>query len=227
MEMDLYKSQFLDGCPDGIWYKNEIIRAGVSNCMCKCLIFFGTKRTHSFVPGLNEEALFHTSKFFLFFSSSFNYINLYKFSNCQMIYFWSLLTLLSVSLPLISPMWHGVTLTLFPKFQYLHEKMFCYLDEKMYLGRWLFPLATFFLQYLLVIIHFGWIELTSNYFHLSHSYMSNWYPTTRLYEFIQTMSALSLYKVTHTNCSVFTIQVTIYQLISSVVTIGVGPRHTN
>ena len=126
-----------------------------------------------------------------------------SFLDHQMFHFQSLLTLHSVSLPLISPMWHGVTLTLFPKFQYLHEKMFCYLDEKMYLGRWLFPLATFFLQYLLVIIHFGWIELTSNYFHLSHSYMSNWYPTTRMNEFVQTRSALSLYKVIHTNCSVF------------------------
>ncbi len=87
------------------------------------------------------------------------------------------------------------TLTLFSNFWYL--------DEKMYLGRWLFPLATFFLRYLLVIIHLSWIELTSNHFHLSHSYMSNWYPTTRLYEFVQTRSALSLYKVIHTNCSVF------------------------
>ncbi len=125
------------------------------------------------------------------------------FLNHQMFYFQSLLTLCSVSLPLISPMWHGVTLTLFPKFRNLHEKMFCYLDEKMYLGRWLFPLATFFLHYLLVVICLGWIELTSNRFHLSHSYMSNWYPTTRLYEFLQTRSALSLYEVTHTNCSVF------------------------
>ncbi len=53
---------------------------------------------------------------------------------------------------MISPMWHGITMTLFPKFQYLHKKMLRYLDEKMYLGRWLFPLKTFFLRYLLVII---------------------------------------------------------------------------
>ncbi len=90
-----------------------------------------------------------------------------------MFYFRSLMTLRSVSLPMISLMWHGVTLTLFLKFRYLHEKMFPYLDEKMYLGRWLFPLKTFFLRYLLVIICLGWIELTSNRFHLSHSYMSN------------------------------------------------------
>ncbi len=58
MEMDLYKSRFLDGGPDGIWYKHEILRAGVSNCMRMCLIFFGTKHTHSFVPGLKGEAFF-------------------------------------------------------------------------------------------------------------------------------------------------------------------------
>ncbi len=126
-----------------------------------------------------------------------------SFLNCHFFYSRSLLTLRSVSLTLISPMWHGVTLTLFTKVRYLHEKMFCYLDEKMYLGGWLFPLATFFLRYLLVIILLGWIELTSNHFHLSHSYMSNWYPTTRLYEFVQTTSALYLYKVTHMNYSVF------------------------
>jgi hypothetical protein len=34
------------------WYKNEIIRAGVSNCMRQCLNVFGTKHTHSRVPGL-------------------------------------------------------------------------------------------------------------------------------------------------------------------------------
>ncbi len=39
--------------------------------------FFGTKRTHSLVRGLKEEALFPDFKFFLFFSSCFNYINLY------------------------------------------------------------------------------------------------------------------------------------------------------
>ncbi len=57
MEMDLYKSQILDGNPDGIWYKNEIVRVGVSNCMHMCLISFGTKHTHSLVPGIKEEAL--------------------------------------------------------------------------------------------------------------------------------------------------------------------------
>ncbi len=56
--MDSYKSRFLDGSPDGIWYKTKIVQAGVSNCMRTCLIFFGTKRTPSFVPGRKEEALF-------------------------------------------------------------------------------------------------------------------------------------------------------------------------
>ncbi len=64
MEMDLYKSRFLDGHSDGIWYKNKIVQAGVSNCMRMCLICFGTKRTHSFVPGLKEETLLQTFKFF-------------------------------------------------------------------------------------------------------------------------------------------------------------------
>ncbi len=172
--------------------------------MPMCLIFFGTKLTHSFVPGFKEEALFSG---LLSFPCSLVPVSIISicisFTNLQKFYFRSLLTLCSMSLSLISPMWHGVTLTLFPKFWYLHEKMFCYLDEKMYLGRWLFPLANFFLRYLLVIICLVWIELTSNHFHLSHSYMSTWYPTTRLNEFVQTRSALSLYKVTHTNCSVF------------------------
>jgi hypothetical protein len=58
MEMDSYKSPFLDGRPDGIWYKHEILRAGVSNRMRMCLIYFGTKLTHSFVPGLKGAAFF-------------------------------------------------------------------------------------------------------------------------------------------------------------------------
>ncbi len=40
------------------WYKNEIIRAVVSNCMRQCLNYFGTKHTHSRIPGLKGEALF-------------------------------------------------------------------------------------------------------------------------------------------------------------------------
>ncbi len=39
------------------WYKNKIVRAGVSNYI-RHLNYFGTKRTHSRVPGLNGEALF-------------------------------------------------------------------------------------------------------------------------------------------------------------------------
>ncbi len=118
-----------------------------------------------------EEALF--LDFFKFYYSlvPVSIISIHiSFLNPKMFYFRSLLTLCLVSLPLISLIRHGVTLTLFPKFRYLHEKMFHYLDEKMYLGRLLFPLATIFLQYLLVIICLGWIELTSNRFHLSHSY---------------------------------------------------------
>ncbi len=65
MEMDSYKSQFLDGRPDGIWYKHEILQASVSNCMHMCLIYFGTKHTHSFVPGLKGEAFFPDFHFFL------------------------------------------------------------------------------------------------------------------------------------------------------------------
>ncbi len=58
MEMNSYKSQFSDGCPDGIMYKHKILQAGVSNRMRMCLIFFGNKYTHSFVPGLKGEAFF-------------------------------------------------------------------------------------------------------------------------------------------------------------------------
>ncbi len=49
--------------------------------------------------------------------------------------------------------------------------MICSLKDKhLFLQlRWLFPLATIFLPYLLVIICLGWIELTSNHFLLSHS----------------------------------------------------------
>ncbi len=219
MEMDSYKSWFLDERPDGIWYKHEILQASVSSCMCMCLNFFGTKHRHSFAPGLKGEAFFPDFFFFFFFSSSCNYINSYNFFESPFFYFRSLLTLRSVSLTLISLMWQGVTLTLFPKFQYL--------DEKMYLGRWLFPLATIFLWYLLIIIHLGWIELASNRFHLSHSYMCNWYPTTRLYEFVQTRSALSLHEVIHTNCSVFNYTSYHIPIDTILVTIIVGPIHTN
>ncbi len=167
----------------------------VSQIACACVSFFLVLNIHILCTWTQGRSLFSRLLSFFFFSSSFKYINSYKFFESPIFYFRSLLTLHSVSLTLISPMWHCVTLTLFPKFRYL--------DEKMYLGRWLFSLATFFLRYLLVIICLGWIELTSNRFHLSHSYMSNWYPTTRLYEFVQTRSALSLYEVIHTNCSVF------------------------
>ncbi len=53
----------------------------------------------------------------------------------------------------------------------VHYSMICsFKDKHLFLQlRWLFPLATIFLQYLLVIICIGWIELTSNRFHLSHS----------------------------------------------------------
>ncbi len=37
MEIDLYKFQFLDGCPDGIWYKNETLQTRVLNRMRMCL----------------------------------------------------------------------------------------------------------------------------------------------------------------------------------------------
>ncbi len=153
--------------------------------------------------GSRRKPFFRTFKFFLLFSFCFDYINLYKFCELPNLYFWSLLNLCSVLLALISRMWHGVTLTLFPKFRYLDEKMFHYLDEEMYLGRWLFSLPTFFLRYLLVIILLSWMELTSNHFHLSHSYMSNWLPRTRVDELVKSESALCLYKLTHTNCSVF------------------------
>ncbi len=40
IEMDSYKSWFLDGRPDGIWNKHKFLRAGVSIRMCMCLIFW-------------------------------------------------------------------------------------------------------------------------------------------------------------------------------------------
>ncbi len=203
----------MESCTNTNFYKL------VSQIACVCVSFFLVINIH--IPlylDSRGKPFFRTSKFFSLVPVSIISIRI-SFSNCQFFYFRSLLTIRSLSLTLISPMWHGITLTLFPKFQYL--------DEKMYLGRWLFPLATFFLRYLLVIIRLGWIELTSNHFHLSHSYMSNWYPTTRLYEFIQTRSALSLYKVYIQIVQSWTIRVTTYQLMSSLVTIGVGCRHTN
>ncbi len=45
------------------WYKNEIVQAGVSNCMHHCLNFSLLKRTHSRVPWLKGEAI-HFSSFF-------------------------------------------------------------------------------------------------------------------------------------------------------------------
>ncbi len=90
MELDLYKSWFLDGCPDGIWYKNETIQARVSNCMHMCLIFFVLNVHIPLYLGSRRKPFFRTSKFFLFFSSSFNYINLYKFCELQIFYFQSL-----------------------------------------------------------------------------------------------------------------------------------------
>jgi hypothetical protein len=86
MEMDSYKSQFLDGHPDGIWYKHKILQAGVSNCMRMCLIYFGTKHTHSFVPELKGEAFFWTSKFFSLVPASIISVRI-SFSKCQIFIF--------------------------------------------------------------------------------------------------------------------------------------------
>ncbi len=136
MEMDLYKSRFLNERPDGVWYKHKISWAGVSSCMRMCLIFLVLNIDIPLHLDSRGKPFFRTSAFF----SSLVPVSIISirisFLNCQIFYFRSLLTLRSVSLTLISPMWQGVTLTLFPKFQYL--------DEKMYLGRWLFPLATIF-----------------------------------------------------------------------------------
>jgi hypothetical protein len=226
--MDLYKSWFLDGRPDGSGTKTKPYKH-VSQIACMCVSFFLVLNVH--IPlylGSRRKPFFRTSKFFLFSSSCFNYINRCKFYESPNFYFLSLLNLCSVSLSLINPMWYGITLTLFSKFRYLDEKMFRYLDEKMYLARWLFPLPTFFLWCLLIIIFLSWIKLTSNHFHLSHSYMSidfkeqgcmNSYNQSQL--FVYTNSHIRIVK------SPLTIQVTTYQLISSLLTIGVGPRHTN
>ncbi len=102
MEMDVYKSRFLDGCPDGIMYKHKILRAGVSNCMRMCLNLFGNKHSHSSVPGLKGEAIL-LSFFFSLVPVSIILIGI-SFSNCQIFYFRSLLTIRSLSLTLISPM---------------------------------------------------------------------------------------------------------------------------
>ncbi len=204
MDMDLYKSWFLDGCPDGSGTKTKPYEH-VSQIACLFVSFFWVLNVH--IPlylGSRRQSFFRTPKFFLFFSSCFNYINSYKFCELPNFYFWSLLNLRSVSLAMISLMWHGITLTLFPKFCYLDEKMVHYLEEKMYLGRWLFPRPTFFLWYLLVIILLCWIKLTLNHFHLSHSYMSNQFQQTVVYEFVQSKLALSSYELTHTKCSVVT-----------------------
>ncbi len=117
-----------------IWYKNKIIRAGVSNCKCPCLNFFGTKCTHFCIPGLKEKALFLYFQVFFLFSSYHTYINLYKYCEMPNFYFRSFLNVHSALLALFSPMWHCVTLILVPKFRYL--------DKKMYLSRWLFSLPS-------------------------------------------------------------------------------------
>jgi hypothetical protein len=62
MEMDSYKSQILDGV---------LVQVQKQNCTSRCLKshasvsqFFGTKCTHSRVPGLKGEALFFETSFF-------------------------------------------------------------------------------------------------------------------------------------------------------------------
>jgi hypothetical protein len=54
----------------------------VSNCMCQCLKYFGTKRTHSHVPELKGEALFLE----LFFSLCLPIVGRYKFVNTNLYY---------------------------------------------------------------------------------------------------------------------------------------------
>jgi hypothetical protein len=64
MEMDLYKSRILDGVL--LQKRNRTSRCLKSHASVSQ--FFGTKRTHSRIPGLKGEALF--SKFLSFFSVS-------------------------------------------------------------------------------------------------------------------------------------------------------------
>jgi hypothetical protein len=76
----------------------------VSQITCVCVPFILVLNIH--IPlylDSRGKPFFWTSKFF-FFSSSFNYINSYKFFELPIFYFRSLLTLCSVSLTLISPM---------------------------------------------------------------------------------------------------------------------------
>jgi hypothetical protein len=71
MEMDLYKFRILDGV--------LMVLVQTRNCMSPCLksyglclnYYFGTKRTHSPLPGLMGEALFlELSSFFDVFADS-------------------------------------------------------------------------------------------------------------------------------------------------------------
>jgi hypothetical protein len=56
MEMDLYKSQILDGVLMVLWYKRKLYKR-VSQIACVSVSIVGTKRIHSRIPGLKGEAL--------------------------------------------------------------------------------------------------------------------------------------------------------------------------
>jgi hypothetical protein len=168
----------------------------VSQIACICVSFILVLNIH--IPlylDSRGEPFFRTSKFF---SSLFpvSIISIcISFSNCHFFIFghcW-----LSILCH-----WHWLvwcdTASLWHFFQSSDTWM-----RRCILADGFFLLQHFLLPYFLVIVCLGLIELTSNHFHFSHSYMSNWYLTTRMYVFVQTRSGLSLYKVIHMNCLVF------------------------
>jgi hypothetical protein len=133
MGMDLYKYRFLDGCPDGSGTKTKLY-APMSQIVRARISILLVLNVH--IPmylGSRGKPFFDLYVFSFFLICITLISKCISSVNCQF-YFRSFLTVHSVSLALISPMWHSITQTLFTKFSYL--------EEKMYLGRCLFSLPS-------------------------------------------------------------------------------------
>jgi hypothetical protein len=76
MGMDVYKSRFLDGCPDGFGTKMKSYQP-VSQIVWPVSQFFCTKRTHSHALGLNREALFSERTSFFIVSADHRLVQIY------------------------------------------------------------------------------------------------------------------------------------------------------
>ncbi len=164
--------------------------------MRMCLIFFVLNIHIPLYLGSRRKSFFRTSKYFCFLVPVSIISICISFVNCQIFisgHYW--ISILCC--------WHWLVRCDKASLWHFSQSSATWM-RRCILADGFFLFHHCLLQYLLVIILLSLIKLTSNHFHLSHSYMSNWLQRTRVHEFVQSKSALCLYELMHTNCSVFT-----------------------